>query len=68
VSLPAAAASSSRQRPPLAWIDDELAADAFVWAAKRDAAASPTLLVKTAPHVGVTAAHVEQLAAFAQAI
>jgi hypothetical protein len=52
---------------PLAWIDDQLAADAFAWAAERDAAGSPTLLVKTAAHVGLTAAQVEQLAAFARA-
>jgi hypothetical protein len=51
---------------PLAWIDDELAADAFAWAAERDAAGSPTLLVKTASHVGLTVAQVEQLAAFAR--
>lgn len=52
---------------PLAWIDDELAADAFAWAAQRNAAGSPTLLVKTVAHVGLTAVQVEQLAAFARA-
>jgi len=51
----------------LAWIDDELAADAFSWAAERTAAGSPTLLVKTVPHVGLTGAQVEQLTAFARA-
>jgi len=54
-------------RRPLAWIDDELAADAFAWAAERAAAGNPTLLVKTDAHVGITAAHTEQLAAFARA-
>jgi len=52
---------------PLAWIDDELAADAFAWATEREALGSPTLLVKTAAHVGLTTAQVEQLAAFARA-
>jgi hypothetical protein len=52
---------------PLAWIDDELAEDAFAWAAERRAAGSPTFLVKTIAHVGLTAAHAEQLAAFARA-
>ena len=51
---------------PLAWIDDELAADAFAWAAERGASGTPTLLVKTVAHVGLTAGHVEQLAAFAR--
>jgi hypothetical protein len=52
---------------PIAWIDDELAADAFAWAAERSAAGSATLLVKTRAHVGLTAEQVEQLAAFARA-
>ncbi|MEN3341392.1 MAG: hypothetical protein V7644_796, partial [Actinomycetota bacterium] len=51
----------------IAWIDDELAADAFAWAAERSAAGSATLLVKTRAHVGLTAEQVEQLAAFARA-
>jgi hypothetical protein len=50
----------------LAWIDDEFEADAFAWAAERNAASSPTLLVKTAPEVGLTSTHLEQLADFAR--
>lgn len=47
----------------LAWIDDELYDDAVLWAEERDA---PTLLVRTAPHVGMAAAHVAELQAFAR--
>ena len=48
---------------PLAWIDDahdEVCGD---WASSRP---GPTLLVTTEPAVGITAAHVEQLLAWAQ--
>jgi hypothetical protein len=53
---------------PLAWIDDELEADAFAWAAERNAGSSPTLLVKTVPEVGLTSAQLAQLADFARAL
>ena len=47
----------------LAWIDDELYDDAVQRAEGRDA---PALLVRTAPYVGMTAAHVVRLEAFAR--
>jgi hypothetical protein len=53
---------------PLAWIDDEFEADAFAWATERNAGSSPTLLVETVPEVGLTAAQLERLAAFARAL
>jgi hypothetical protein len=53
---------------PLAWIDDELEADAFAWAAERNAGSSPTLLVKTVAEVGLTSAQLEQVADFARAL
>ena len=46
---------------PLAWIDDDLWEDAFEWADKRS---SPTLLIRVAPHRGLTQAHVERLEDF----
>lgn len=49
-------------RQPLAWIDDALNDACRDWAAARPA---PTLLVQTEAHVGVTAAHVDQLIAWA---
>jgi hypothetical protein len=48
-----------------AWVDDELYEDAVAWAEDRTA---PTLLVRPAPSVGLTAAHVEQLESFADAL
>jgi hypothetical protein len=53
---------------PLAWIDDELEADALAWAAGRNASSSPTLLVKTFAEVGLTSTQLEQVADFARAL
>ena len=50
-----------RERP-CAWVDDEIYEDAVAWAAGR---VTPTLLIRTAPHVGFTLAQVEQLKDFA---
>lgn len=47
---------------PVAWIDDALDEACETWAAAR---AAPTLLVHTRPAVGLTAEHVEGLAAWA---
>jgi hypothetical protein len=47
---------------PLAWIDDALAPECVAWASSRP---GPTLLVHTDAPVGVTAAHVERLQAWA---
>ena len=49
---------------PLAWIDDAHDDSCHAWARRRGAA---TLLVTTDPTVGLTAAHVEELVAWAQA-
>jgi hypothetical protein len=49
-------------RRPLAWIDDEHDDSCRQWAADR---AGPTLLVVTDPAVGITAAHVRTLDAWA---
>ena len=46
---------------PLAWIDDDLWADAFEWAEERS---SPTLLIRVAPHRGLARAHVDRLEDF----
>jgi HAD domain in Swiss Army Knife RNA repair proteins len=47
---------------PLAWIDDAHDETCAQWAAER---AAPTLLVATEPAVGLTAAHADQLSAWA---
>ena len=49
---------------PLAWIDDDHAG-CQAWAAERP---GPTLLVTAQPHEGITAAHVEELLAWAAAL
>jgi hypothetical protein len=49
-------------RRPLAWIDDAHDAACHAWAADRGA---PTLLVATTPAVGLSAAHVDELNAWA---
>jgi hypothetical protein len=46
----------------VAWIDDELYADAFEWA---DARQAPTLLIKTDPSQGLTEAQTENLLSWA---
>jgi hypothetical protein len=46
---------------PLVWIDDELFADARDWADHRPA---PTLLIRPASSVGMTAAHFNQVCQF----
>jgi Swiss Army Knife RNA repair-like protein len=48
---------------PLAWIDDAHDDACADWAAARE---GPTLLVTTEPAVGITAAHVERLLAWAR--
>jgi hypothetical protein len=50
---------------PLAWIDDAHGEACEVWAAERADAGSPTLLVTTAPPVGMTEAEVERLLGWA---
>jgi hypothetical protein len=45
---------------PMAWVDDDLLEDAFHWAAERDKV-TPTLLIKTECHIGLTEDHVDQL-------
>jgi hypothetical protein len=47
----------------VAWIDDAHGDDCAAWASAR---LGPTLLVRTDSAVGITAAHVEQLAAWAR--
>ncbi|MDX6648060.1 MAG: hypothetical protein QOJ97_11 [Solirubrobacteraceae bacterium] len=49
---------------PVAWIDDDHR-DCEEWARERP---GPTLLVTTDPAVGITAAHVEELLAWAEAM
>jgi len=46
---------------PLAWIDDAHGPACEAWAAERAAAGSPTLLVTTAPAIGMTGAEVTRL-------
>ena len=53
------------QHRPLAWIDDCHDAACHTWAAART---GPTLLVTTRPDAGLTAAHVQTLNAWADAL
>ena len=46
---------------PMAWVDDELGADAFTWAEQRE---PPTLLVQTDRNVGLTKQHIAELESF----
>jgi len=46
---------------PLAWIDDSFDQSCFEWAAEREAAGIPTLLVPTEPELGLEEAHVAAL-------
>lgn len=48
---------------PLVWIEDELFADAVLWAETRN---EPTLLIKPSPGVGFTKEHLAQIWAFAR--
>ncbi|HEU4656184.1 MAG TPA: hypothetical protein VFR97_01600 [Capillimicrobium sp.] len=50
---------------PLAWVDDAFNDACHAWAAARP---GPTLLVPTETHVGLTAAHVEELERWAAAL
>ncbi len=50
---------------PFAWIDDDLWSDALDWAEERS---SPTLLVRVAPHRGLTQSHVERLEVFGRSL
>jgi len=50
---------------PLAWIDDDLWSDAFDWAEERS---SPTLLIRVAPHRGLTRSHVGRLEDFGRGV
>lgn len=50
---------------PAAWVDDCLDEACQAWAAARR---SPTLLVRTEPHVGLTADHVAQLRSWAGSV
>ncbi|MDQ8045816.1 MAG: hypothetical protein AAGC46_14775 [Solirubrobacteraceae bacterium] len=50
---------------PTAWIDDALNDQCTDWAAARNAAGIPTLLVETEPHRGMQQAHLDALIAFA---
>ena len=50
---------------PFAWIDDDLGAEAFAWAERREAA---TLLVRPDPTEGMTEQHVRQLQEFGRAV
>lgn len=58
-----AAIDAHAGRRPLAWVDDALDDACHRWARRRDA---PTLLVATAPAVGLTGGQVEQLLAWAR--
>jgi hypothetical protein len=62
--LAAIEAYAGPQRP-LAWIDDAHDDACRAWAARRQA---PTLLVATAPAVGLSAGHVDELNAWADTI
>ena len=48
-----------------AWVDDDLHADAYAWAA---ASRAPVRLIRTDPTIGLTRAHVEDLISFSSTI
>jgi hypothetical protein len=50
---------------PVAWIDDDHDDGCHTWASQRP---GPTLLVTADPHQGITAAHVEELLAWARSL
>jgi hypothetical protein len=50
----------------VAWIDDDLYADAFAWAEERDRNHAPTLLMKTDCPVGLLDHHVDKLVMWAE--
>jgi hypothetical protein len=53
---------------PLAWIDDSFDGSCFEWAAEREAAGTPTLLVPTEPELGLEEAHVGALESWAASL
>lgn len=53
-------------RRPIAWVDDFLDESCFDWAAKREAAGHPTVLVPTEPELGIEEAHVAALETWAE--
>ncbi len=50
---------------PVAWIDDALDEHCEHWASERAARGIATLLVRTEPHRGMLAEHLDELLAFA---
>ena len=50
---------------PLAWVDDDLWADAFAWAEARE---QPTLLIRPSATLGLTKEHVWRLEAFGRLV
>jgi hypothetical protein len=50
---------------PLVWIDDDLEPAIYAWAADRDAAGTPTLLVQPSPAEGWTREELDAVLAFA---
>lgn len=55
-------------RRPLAWLDDAHDDECAAWARRRSETGARTLLVGTDPAVGLTAAHVTELTAWAAAL
>jgi len=53
---------------PLAWIDDSFDQSCFEWAAEREAAGVPTLLVPTEPELGLEEAQVAALEMWADGL
>ncbi len=53
---------------PMVWIDDDLEPAIYEWAAQRDEAGVPTLLVQPSPDEGWTRAELDAVLAFADAV
>lgn len=53
---------------PMVWIDDDLEPAIYDWAAERDEAGIPTLLVQPSPDEGWTHAELDAVLAFADAV
>lgn len=55
-------------RDPLIWIDDDFTELDHAWAAAREAAGLPTLLVEPDPYVGIQPEHLDLIVAFVNAL
>jgi hypothetical protein len=53
---------------PLVWVDDDLHADHFDWAADRDASGTPTMLIQPSPATGWVEAEYREILEFGERV